>query len=85
VDEVPIPWDCADGFFEAYWRRPEAYLDEDVRRGISVWARVGPDAEQRAVRSLRDDLASGRWAERNRDLVDLEAVELGARLLIAGD
>ena len=83
VEPVLIPWDCADGFFEAYWRRPEAYLDDRVRRGISVWARVGPDAEQRAVRSLGDDLASGRWAERNRDLVDLEAAELGLRLLIA--
>jgi SAM-dependent methyltransferase len=83
MEPVLIPWDCADGFFEAYWRRPEAYLDENVRRGVSIWARVGPDAEQRAVRSLRDDLASGRWAERNRDLVDLEAAELGARLLIA--
>jgi hypothetical protein len=47
MEPVPIPWDCADGFFEAYWRRPEAYLDENVRRGISVWASVGPDAEQR--------------------------------------
>jgi len=83
MEPVLIPWDCVDGFFEAYWRRPEAYLDENVRRGISVWARVGPDAEQRAVHSLRDDLASGRWAERNRDLVDLDAAELGARLLIA--
>ena len=83
MEPVLIPWDCADGFFEAYWRRPEAYLDENVRRGVSVWAGVGPDAEQRAVRSLRDDLASGRWAERNRDLVDLDAAELGARLLIA--
>jgi hypothetical protein len=83
MEPVLIPWDCADGFFEAYWRRPEAYLDEHVRRGISVWARVGLDAEQRAVRSLRNDLASGRWAERNRDLVDLEAAELGLRLLIA--
>ncbi len=83
MEPVLIPWDCADGFFEAYWRRPEAYLDGHVRRGISMWARVGPDAEQRAVHSLRDDLASGRWAERNRDLVDLEAAELGARLLIA--
>ena len=83
IEPVLIPWDCADGFFEAYWRRPEAYLDEDVRRGVSVWARVGPDAEQRAVRSLRDDLVSGRWGERNRDLVDLDAAELGLRLLIA--
>jgi SAM-dependent methyltransferase len=83
MEPVLIPWDCADGFFEAYWRRPEAYLDENVRRGISVWGKVGREAEQRAVRSLRDDLASGRWADRNRDLLELEAAELGLRLLIA--
>jgi SAM-dependent methyltransferase len=85
VEPVLIPWDCADGFFEAYWRRPGAYLDEGVRRGVSVWAKVGPDVEHRAVRNLRDDLASGRWAERNRDLVDLDAAELGLRLLVTGD
>jgi hypothetical protein len=83
IEPVLIPWDCVDGFFEAYWRRPEAYLDEDVRRGVSTWASVGPDAERSAVHGLRDDLASGRWTERNRDLVDLDAADLGARLLIA--
>jgi SAM-dependent methyltransferase len=83
TEPVPIPWDCVDGFYEAYWRRPEAYLDEHVRRGMSIWTRVGPDAERRAVRDLRDDLASGRWAERNRDLLDLDAAELDSRLLIA--
>ncbi|GGS68852.1 hypothetical protein GCM10010156_29740 [Planobispora rosea] len=50
---------------------------------MSVWARVGPDAERRAVHSLRQDLASGHWAERNRDLLDLDAADLGLRLLIA--
>ena len=83
VEPVPVPWDCVDGFFEAYWRRPEAYLDEQVRRGVSVWVRVGPEAEQRAVRSLRADLAAGRWAERNRDLLTLDEAELGLRLLVA--
>ena len=83
IETVPVPWDCADGFFEAYWRRPEAYLEDHVRRGVSVWTLVGPDAEQRAVRRLRDDLVSGRWAERNRDLVDLDVAELGLRLLVA--
>ena len=83
TEPVLIPWDCADGFFEAHWRRPEAYLDDHVRRGVSVWARVGPEPEQRAVQSLRDDLVSGQWAERNRDLVGLDAAELGLRLLIA--
>ncbi|GAA3502742.1 MerR family transcriptional regulator [Streptomyces prasinosporus] len=83
MDPVLIPWDCADGFFEAHWRRPEAYLDEEVRRAVSVWTRVGPEAEQRAVGELRDDLSSGRWAERNRDLDALDAAELGLRLLVA--
>ena len=83
MEPVPVPWDCADGFYEAYWRRPGKYLDEGVRRGISLFAAVGPDVEERAVQGLRDDLASGRWAERNRDLVDLDEAELGARLLIA--
>ncbi len=83
MEPVLIPWDCADGFFEAYWRRPEMYLDDQVRRAVSIWTRVGPDAERRAVAGLRDDLSSGRWAERNRELVDLDAAELGLRLLIA--
>ncbi|MCX5281535.1 MerR family transcriptional regulator [Streptomyces sp. NBC_00198] len=83
AEPVLVPWDCADGFFEAHWRRPEAYLDEPVRRAVSVWTRVGPEAERRAVDGLRDDLASGRWHERNRDLVALDAAELGLRLLVA--
>ncbi len=53
TEPVPIPWDCADGFFEAHWRRPEAYLHPHVRRAVSVWTRVGPAAEQRAVQALR--------------------------------
>ncbi|QMU71223.1 MerR family DNA-binding transcriptional regulator [Streptacidiphilus sp. P02-A3a] len=83
AEPVLVPWDCADGFFEAYWRRPEAYLDEEVRRAVSVWTRVGPQAEQRAVNRLRADLACGRWAERNRDLLALDTAELGLRLLTA--
>ncbi|MBV7247737.1 MerR family transcriptional regulator [Streptomyces sp. MW-W600-10] len=83
AEPVPVPWDCADGLFEAYWRRPGAYLEERVRRAMSVWTRVGPEAEERAVRSLGDDLASGRWAERNGDLVGLDAADLGLRLLRA--
>lgn len=83
IEPVLIPWDCADGFPEAYWRRPQAYLSDDVRRGMSIWRRLGPDVEERAVRSLRADLASGSWRERNRELLSLDAADLGLRLLIA--
>jgi SAM-dependent methyltransferase len=83
LEPVPVPADCADGFYEAYWRRPERYLDERVRRGISTWTTVGPAVEARAVRNLGADLASGRWVDRNRELIGLETADLGIRLLIA--
>jgi SAM-dependent methyltransferase len=83
MEPVPIPFDVVDGFFHAYWRRPAAYLHEPVRRGCSVWARVGEEAERRAVTLLAEDLNSGEWAARNAELLDLESIDLGARLLIA--
>src|SRR5262249_58081279 len=83
MEPVPVPWDCCDGFFASYWRRPEAYLEEHVRRGTSVWHRVGRAVEERVVRDLRADLESGRWAARNQDLLGLDEADLGGRLLIA--
>jgi len=83
IEPVLIPWDCVDGFYEAYWRRPEAYLDDTVRKGISIWSALGPTVESRAVKQLREDLASGRWAARNKALVNVEDADLGLRLLIA--
>jgi SAM-dependent methyltransferase len=83
TEVVPIRFDVLDGFFHAYWRRPAAYLEEAVRRGCSVWARIGMPAERRVVTALAEDLASGVWARRNAELLDLESIDLGARLLIA--
>ena len=83
VEVVPVPWDCVDGFYEAYWRRPEAYLDDGVRRGISVWSTLGMEVEQRVVTALTADLRSGRWHERNADLADADEADLGLRLLVS--
>jgi hypothetical protein len=83
LEPVLIPWDCRDGNFPSCWRRPEAYLDEQVRRPVSVWHLLGSAVEERVVRDLRADLESGRWAERNTELLDLDEIDLGGRLLIA--
>jgi SAM-dependent methyltransferase len=81
--KVPIPWDCRDGFYHAFWRRPEAYLEERVRAGISVLARLGEHESARMVSQLREDLESGTWRRRNGHLLDLPELDLGYRLLIA--
>jgi len=80
---VPIPHDCRDGFLMAYWRRPEAYLDPAVRANISVFSLL-PAAEVEAMTTnLRADLDSGAWARRNAGLLELDALDLGYRVLVA--
>ena len=81
---VPIPHDCRDGFFRAYWRRPEAYLDPDVRASISALALVDDAVLAPGLARLRADLESGAWRERHADLLGADALDLGYRLVIAG-
>lgn len=78
---VPIPHDCTDGFLCAYWRRPEAYLNEGVRSAISTFSRV-LDIQEGLAR-LKADLASGLWQERYGDLFEREEVDFGYRVVVA--
>jgi len=42
------------------------------------------DAEEEAlVARLAADLESGTWAERNADILELDALDVGCRLLVA--
>lgn len=64
IRTVPIPRDCTDGFEEAYYGRPEMFLDSGVRRGISAWSFVAPEANARFIRHLTADLESSAWDSR---------------------
>jgi len=85
VRQIPVPWDCRDGFGGAYWRRPEMYLDADARAAISGLARCDPHAVTRAMDRLERDLADGTWNAKYGHLLDLDEVDLGYRLVIAGN
>lgn len=61
VWEIPVPLHCVDGFQEAYYGRPEAFLDEKVRDGQSAWGFIPADQRRDIVKRLADDLASGEW------------------------
>ncbi len=65
VRPVPVPFDCVDGFTEAFYGRPEQFLDPAVRGAQSAWTFVDDVAEARAMGDLAEDLASGRWDERH--------------------
>jgi SAM-dependent methyltransferase len=64
VQEIPIPLDCTDGFQEAFYGRPEAFLNKEVRLSQSAWGFLTEDVEARLVKTLADDLESGEWDRR---------------------
>lgn len=61
ITPIPVPIDCVDGFTEAYYARPERFLDPAVRQSQSAWGFVDADVTERAVGRLRADLESGEW------------------------
>jgi SAM-dependent methyltransferase len=81
VFDVPVPNDCTDGFLCAYWRRPHAYLNANVRSAISVFSKLQHlDA---GLAALRADLESGEWHRRYGELWQHSEVDLGYRLVVA--
>lgn len=79
IESIPIPHDCVDGFQCAYWRRPESYLSAAVRNSISTFAFL--EDASRGLDRLAADLASGRWSERNAEILSHEDLDLGYRLI----
>lgn len=83
AEPLPIPYDCADGFLGSFWRRPWAYLDPEIRAGISVFPQLHDQDVARGLERLAADLGSGRWAEQNRDILDHTELDLGYYIVIA--
>ena len=78
---VPIPADCVDGFFGAYWQRPAEYLKESVRSGMSSFARMQDVAAR--VGALQKDIENGSWQRRHGKLLKQDALDIGYRLVTA--
>ncbi|MGI8663997.1 MAG: hypothetical protein ACR2LQ_12435 [Acidimicrobiales bacterium] len=83
VEVLPVPRDCVDGFCHSWWRRPEAYLDPTVRAGISGIARLPISVVDDAMARLADDLATGAWHNAHRDLLTLDEIDAGYRIVVA--
>jgi SAM-dependent methyltransferase len=83
ISPLPIPHDCTDGFLGAYWRRPHAYLKQEVRHAISAFAKIAGVEE--GLTRLAQDLADGTWQRRHGHLLHQEELDLGYRLVVSGE
>jgi SAM-dependent methyltransferase len=84
VETFEIPHDFTDGFQAAFWRRPEMYLDPEVRGASSTFASLPPELVTPGIERLRRDLQAGKWHETYEELLALDTADFGHRIVIAG-
>lgn len=83
VVPVPIPLDCVDGFQEAFYGRPEAFLEKEVRLSQSAWGFLPEGLEEKLVQSLEEDLKSGEWDRKYGHFRTKPAFTCALRLIIS--
>jgi SAM-dependent methyltransferase len=83
VEHISVPHDCVDGFLAAHWRRPEMYLNEGIRAGMSAFHALAPDVIDRGIAALADDLRSGAWDVKFGFLRELDEIDVGYRLVVS--
>lgn len=83
VQPIAVPRDCTDGFQVAYYARPEAFLQKEVRKSQSAWSFLSPDVEERIVKAIADDLRSGVWERKYGHLKQKETINCQLRLIVA--
>ena len=81
IRPLQIPHDCQDGFFAAFWKRPHAYLNPKVRQATSPFSKVSNLKE--GLKMLENDLASGAWEKKNRELLNASSISAGYVLISA--
>jgi ubiquinone/menaquinone biosynthesis C-methylase UbiE len=77
----PLPNDLSDSFAAVGWARPELYLDENIRNGISSFAKMTEAELDRGLTSLRDDLETKAWDRKYGNLRQQPEYDAGYRFI----
>lgn len=84
VEVLETPADTPDGNLLAFWAHPEWVLDPAARAATSGFARQPDAVVERVVREVRSDLEDGTWDARHGHLRELDALDVGLRMIVAG-
>ena len=79
IKPLLIPDDCKDGFLACFWKRPEAYLQKNVRSAISTFSKI--TNLDLGLNKLKSDLTSGVWSKRNANLLNKSNIDVGYRII----
>ncbi len=83
ISTLMLPHDLTDMFAAAGWRRPEIYLNPDIRAGISALALADASLVEKGVSLLEEDLKSDRWDAKYGEIRKMTEIDAGYRFLCA--
>ena len=83
VNVIPfsLPHDLSDSFAGVGWRRPELYLDGNIRSGISSFSKINDHELNSGLLRLGEDLESGRWDKKYGHLRQQSQYDIGYRFV----
>ncbi|AKG21334.1 class I SAM-dependent methyltransferase [Calothrix sp. 336/3] len=83
VNLIPfeLPQDLSDSFAAVGWSRPELYLENGIRSGISSFAKMNKKELETGLSKLRDDLITGMWEQKYGYLRQLGQYDVGYRFI----
>jgi len=77
-----LPTNLSDLFAASGWCKPEIYLDNLVRSGISSFAKMPPTELEAGLKRLKLDLDSGFWGQKYGHLLSQKEYDAGYRILV---
>ncbi len=83
VIPFPLPADLQDRFGASFWSVPEAYLDPEVRQGMSDFSLMNQSDVKQGLRRLETDLRSGQWDSEYGHLRTQEAYDVGFKFIVS--
>ena len=85
IETIPflLPTDLSDMFAASGWCKPEIYLDERVRNGISTFAKMPANELKTGLNRLAREIEHGIWRQKYGHLLKLQNYDAGYRIIIA--
>jgi ubiquinone/menaquinone biosynthesis C-methylase UbiE len=77
-----LPVDLSDSFAASGWCKPEVYLDDQVRRGISTFAKMPTNELEAGLKRLKIDIDNGFWLQKYGHLLNQKEYDGGYRVLV---
>ena len=79
----PLPSDLHDAFLAAYWKKPELYLQPEVRAGMSGFVLADKAEVESGLERLSTELKDGAWQQKYGEVLTWNNLDAGYRFIVA--